>query len=179
MKQTDTLINKKHTVKDYKKLNEGAPYELINGMLVEEPSPTYGHQAKLRDIFNQIFNYLKENSLGETLCAPLDVYFDEENVFQPDIVFVSNIRKHIIHEDGIHGSPDLIIEILSPATAFYDLNEKKRNYEKYGVKEYWVIDPENEKVIGYENINGEFIEFYSGYGKFSSKVLNLDISVQL
>ena len=176
MKQTDTLINKKHTVKDYKKLNEGAPYELINGILVEEPSPTYGHQNYSLKIVNQIYNHLNSLPIGEVLYAPLDVYFDEENVFQPDIVFVSNKRKHIIHEDGI---PDLIIEILSPATAFYDLNDKNRIYEKYRVKEYWIIDPENEKVIGYENVNGEFIEFYSGSGKFSSKVLDLDISVQL
>ena len=96
MKQTDTLINKKHTVKDYKKLNEGAPYELINGILVEEPSPTYGHQNYSLKIVNQIYNHLNSLPIGEVLYAPLDVYFDEHNVFQPDIIyrFINNIIRN-------------------------------------------------------------------------------------
>ena len=173
-----TGTTQKHTVEDYLKLEEGAPFELINGMLVEEPSPSYGHQARLRDVFNQIFNSLKSSAIGETLCAPMDVYLDEYNVYQPDIIYISNERKHIIREDGIHGVPDLIIEFLSPSTAYYDIKEKKRVYEKYGVMEYWIINPDNDEVIGFENVNEKFQEFYRGYEKFSSKVLKLDISLK-
>jgi len=110
---------RKYTVQDYKKLEEGDPHQLINGdLIMREASPSYGHQGVLRDVFYQIVNHLQSNPIGETLCAPIDVYLDEYNVMQPDIVFISNERSYITEKDGLHGAPDMIIEILSP---FYRL----------------------------------------------------------
>lgn len=172
---------KQYTVKDYKQFEEGDPHQLINGKLIAlgEPAPTYGHQGIVTDILTQIRFFLKNSPIGEVRCAPIAVYFDEKNVLQPDIVFVSNKRNNIIHDDGLHGAPDMIIEILSPSTSYYDTNIKKSIYEKYDVKEYWIINPDNDEVIGYENIDLKFQEFYRGYEKFSSKVLKLDISIRL
>ena len=90
--------------------------------------------------------YVEKNDLGEVFYSPIDVYFDEEDVFQPDIVFISKARLDIIGEIKIEGPPDLIIEILSPSTAYYDLGRKYEVYERSGVKEYWVVHPERKSV---------------------------------
>jgi Uma2 family endonuclease len=104
----------------------------------------------------------------------MDNYFDDENVFQPDILFVSNERLHVIEEDGLYGAPDLVIEILSPSTAKYDLGEKKDVYERSGVKEYWIIDPATESVHGYFLTNGLFDEIANDKNIIRSRLLNTE-----
>ncbi len=171
---------KRYTTEDYKRLVEGDPHQLINGdLIMREASPTYGHQGLLRDVFMQIVNHLRDNPVGEALCAPIDVYLDEHNVLQPDIVFVANDGSAIARKDGFHGAPDMIIEILSPSTSYYDLTVKKGIYEKHGVREYWIIDPSDGTVIGFKYIDGNFHEFFTGKDVFSSEVLNIEISLTL
>jgi len=72
--------------------------------------------------------------LGTVRYAPYDVYLDDKNAFQPDILFVRKENMHLIEEDGLYGAPDLVIEILSPSNSKYDLKVKKEVYERYGVK---------------------------------------------
>lgn len=133
---------KKYTEKDYQLLEEGAPFQLINGDLIMSPSPTPYHQILLGRIFKVIDAFLEKNTLGGLcLFAPMDVQLDEENIFQPDLLYISEERKSELVRDRIAGAPDLIIEILSPSTAYYDLKQKKDYYERYGVKEYLIIDP--------------------------------------
>lgn len=171
---------KKYTTEDYKKLEEGDPHQLINGdLIMREASPTYGHQGILRDVFNQIVNHLRDNPVGETLCAPIDIYLDGHNVLQPDIVFVANKGRAIAKKDGFHGAPDMVIEILSDSTSYYDTTVKKGIYEEHGVREYWIIDPADNTVIGFKNMEGNFHEFFTGKDKFSSEVLNIEISLTL
>lgn len=79
--------------------------------------------------------------MGKVRIAPYDVYFNNRNVYQPDIIFMANENVKNIEENGLHGAPDLVIEVLSPATAKYDLEDKKDVYERYRVKEYWAVDP--------------------------------------
>lgn len=81
------------------------------------------------------------NNLGVVFTAPLDVKFDDGNVLQPDVLYISAERKQELVKDRIEGAPDLVIEILSPSNAYYDLRQKKDIYEKYGVKEYIIVDP--------------------------------------
>jgi Uma2 family endonuclease len=139
-------VKEKHTIKDYKLLPEGAPYQLIEGELVMTPSPTTFHQIILGNLNEKIRAFVKEKDAGLVLFAPIDVYLDDENVFQPDIVFISKQRQDVVKDDGIHGAPDMIIEILSPSTAYYDIKKKYKIYEKFGVKEYWIVDPEMKSV---------------------------------
>lgn len=120
---------------------------------------------------------LDKESKGEVFCAPLDVFLDQENAYQPDILFVSKERLNIIKEDGIYGIPDLIIEILSISNSYHDLKTKKNVYEKYGVKEYWIIDPMDKEAIGFQNKQNKFIEFFRGNGGFTLKLLNLEIKI--
>ncbi|MVN20091.1 Uma2 family endonuclease [Mucilaginibacter arboris] len=135
---------KKYTEKDYQLLEEGAPFQLINGDLVMSPSPSSYHQLLSARIFKIIDAFSEKiNADGLCLYAPLDVVLDEENIFQTDLIYISGERKKELFHDRIMGAPDLIVEILSPSTAYYDLQQKKNFYERYGVKEYLIIDPKH------------------------------------
>ena len=147
---------KKYTYEDYVKLPEGAPYQLIGGELIMTPAPTPYHQIVSRKIMSLLIQYVEKNNLGEILYSPIDVYFSEEDVFQPDIIFISKERLDIIGETKIKGAPDLVIEILSPATAYYDLGRKYEVYEKNGVKEYWIVHPKRKSIEIYQNESGQF-----------------------
>jgi Uma2 family endonuclease len=110
----------------------------------------------------------------------LDVLLSDGDVYQPDIIFISSDRLEIIGKKKIEGSPDIVIEILSSGTAYFDLRIKYRAYEEYGVREYWIVDPELKKIEVYENQNEKF-KIYSEAeekGNVSSKVLDkLSISL--
>ncbi len=141
------IIKTKATVEDYRKLPEGAKYELIDGEIIERenpnmPSPRILHQELSADLMRILGNLVHEKQRGNLLHAPTDVYLDAENVVQPDILFIETSRvAQLRKEDGIYGAPDLIIEILSPSTGYYDLKKKFHLYERHGIKEYFVIDP--------------------------------------
>jgi len=152
-------------------LPEGTLIQLIENNLVMSPAPTDRHQWIVIEIGAELRNFIKATKKGTVRVSPYDVYFDNENVFQPDITFISNGRKHLIRENGLHGAPDLIIEILSPATAKYDLNEKKAVYECYGVTEYWVVDPADNSTNGFYLVQDEYHEFFKGTGVIESKLL--------
>ncbi len=104
------------------------------------PAPNPYHQEVLRDLSFQILLFLEKNKLGHLYYAPLDVYFSEIDVYQPDIVFIRKGREEIIGDSKVEGVPDLIIEILSPSTAYYDLRNKYKTYESSGVTEYWIVE---------------------------------------
>lgn len=138
---------KKYTVADYMMLEEGAPFQLINYDLIMSPSPIPIHQAVSMRLIQAISNFLdSKNDNGFLVSAPMDVKFDEGNVLQPDVLYITEERKAEIIKDFIIGAPDLVIEILSPSNAYYDLRQKKDIYEKYGVKEYIIIDPVQENA---------------------------------
>ncbi|MBI4947723.1 MAG: Uma2 family endonuclease [Bacteroidetes bacterium] len=172
--QTATL---KKNITDFKLLEEGEYCQLINGEIIMSPSPSTAHQRVSRRIFEQILKCLEKNNMGEAFYAPVDVFFDDENVFEPDILFVSKERSGIIHDDGIHGAPDIIIEILSVTSGYHDTKIKKRVYEKYGVKEYWIIDPLDSEVTGFKNSGGKFVEIFNGSAQFTIQLLNLEIKL--
>lgn len=149
------LTLKKQTIDDYLKLPEGARYQLIKGEIIKFPSPTEQHQHILFILTLKIGNFLLQNNIGVARFAPLDVHLDEENVFQPDLLFISNENNHII-KDRIYGAPDFVVEVLAPSTAYYDWEEKKEIYAKYGVKEYWIINAQKRYIEMYANKNNEF-----------------------
>jgi Uma2 family endonuclease len=150
--------NKKYTAEDYMLLEEGAPFQLINYDLIMSPSPTPLHQIISLRLTLLFGNFLEGKSdLGFFACAPLDIKFDEGNVLQPDIVYISPERASEIVKEIIVGAPDLVIEILSPSTGYYDLSQKKDVYQKHGVKEYIVVDPIVQKVEQYILKNGVYV----------------------
>ena len=131
------------TVQDYLDIPEEDEnrYELIDGELFMAPAPTWEHQSNSHNLALLLSNFVSAGNLGVVRYAPLDVYLSDEDVFQPDIVFISNERLGIIRSDGVHGAPDLVIEILSPGTERIDRTLKSERYELFGVKEYWRTDP--------------------------------------
>jgi Uma2 family endonuclease len=141
----------KFTYEDYKSLPESETkrYELLGGELVMVPSPSFKHQLVSGNLELPLRNFVDENELGIILHAPFDVVLGEgkgREVVQPDILYVSKQRSQIITEEEIRGAPDLVIEILSPATADRDRTYKRTLYARHGVKEYWIVDPEAKTV---------------------------------
>lgn len=136
----------RYTYEDYCRLPEGSPYQLIGGELVMTPSPTPYHQMVSMKLELKMAGYVLEKGLGIVLDAPVDVYLEETETYQPDIIYISNERLSIIEEKRINGAPDLVVEILSPGTGYYDLRTKYKVYEKSGVREYWIVDPHSKSV---------------------------------
>ena len=136
----------KFNYQDYLQLPEDKRYEIIDGDLFMVPSPNEAHQRFLVTLTNIMVNYVRKNKLGSIYCAPFDVLFSEEDIVQPDIIFVSNENRKIITKDNIKGAPDLLVEILSPGTSKRDLGIKKKLYAKNGVCEYWIVDPAQETI---------------------------------
>ncbi len=172
-----TIEKKTFTYKDYEKLPEGSPYQLIGGDLVMTPSPIPYHQILIGKIFLKLSKYVEDKKVGMVLLAPLDVYFSETDTYQPDIMFISRERLNIVGEKKIEGPPDLIIEILSPQTAYYDLRTKKDTYEKSGVKEYWIVDPLQKTIEVFFNKEGGFklVGSAKGEGEINSEILKGNI----
>ena len=153
---TIAFENKNYTYEDYARLPEGSPYQLIGGDLIMVPAPAPYHQRISRKIEFMLLQHVEKNDLGEVFYSPIDVYFSEEDTFQPDIIFILKERSNIIGETKIEGAPDLIIEILSPSTAYYDLGRKYKVYEKAGVKEYWLVHPDRKAIEIYLNSGEKF-----------------------
>jgi len=136
------------TADDYKILPESGPrYQLIEGALELAPAPNSAHQQISGNLFLIIGNWTKSAGHGgKVIAAPLDVYLDKFNVYQPDIVYLSPDNLGILTTIGIEGAPDLVIEILSPSTRVLDLGPKKKNFARYKVKEFWAVDPAAETI---------------------------------
>lgn len=162
MKVKETALSYKihrkvYTYQDYLDLpDDGKRYEIINGELVMVAAPFTIHMRISKKIYNLLLSYSEDETKGEIFYAPIDVVLGDTNVFQPDLLFVKKENSHIITEKNIYGAPDLIIEILSPSTAYYDLVEKKESYASFGVKEYWIVDPQKQWIEIYLNVESEF-----------------------
>ena len=133
------------TVEDLQLLPEGTFAELIDGEIVLSPAPTRLHQHISRILSFELESHIRSRGGGVMYFAPIDVHLSREYVFQPDIIYISDERADILG-DQVYGAPDLVIEILSPSTGYYDLTKKRDAYERFGVKEYWIVDPERKRV---------------------------------
>jgi Uma2 family endonuclease len=147
---------KNSVVKEQTEIYDGFDrYEIIDHIRYDlKPSPTVNHQ-KLLTLLN-VSLYYTCHAEGIILLAPMDVYFDDGNIFQPDLIFISNDNQGIIKEQRIEGAPDLVAEILSPSTSMNDKIRKKAQYERFGVKEYWVVDPVHFVIDQFVLDNGKF-----------------------
>jgi Uma2 family endonuclease len=149
--QTATIDRSKQwTVDDFLKLEESnLPCELINGELIMSPSPVPIHQIISGNLYDILKAYAKKTG-SIVFFAPMDLYINHKNVFQPDLIYISKERKDIITNRGVEGIPDLIVEIISPSNVFTDRNRKKKTYQEIGVGEYWIIDPAHQTCEIYQ-----------------------------
>lgn len=157
----------------YKSLPEGTLAELIDNVLYMSPSPVYKHQRVLLSLASQLKSRIEDMNLGAVAIAPFDVYLDETgNAVQPDIVIVLKRNLHILNEEGhIHGVPDLLVEVLSPGNTDHDLVRKKNLYEKFGVKEYWIVDPDTTQASVFFLQNQKYQLHFEGLSNIESKLL--------
>lgn len=172
---------KRWTADDYKQLDEDVKCEIIDAELIMTPAPNTNHQKVSMSLIFKIRQYIEIKKKGILFHAPTDIYFDERNVFQPDLIYVDDQHASIIREKGIEGVPDLIIEIISPSNSYIDRYIKKGKYAQFGVKEYWIVDPANKTLEVFSLDQGQeygLFLFLAEGGEVKSALLK-DLSFEL
>lgn len=163
----------KLTYADYCLTPDDERYELVDGELIMVPAPGESHQIVAMELGALLHVFVKARGLGRVFSAPYDVVLSDTDIVQPDLLFVSNERTHIRTPTNIRGAPDLVVEILSPSTASRDWREKRDLYAEYGVREYWLVDPDTRTVTVLLLNDGVFVEVarYSAGAILSSPTL--------
>ena len=138
------------------------------------PAPNTFHQRISGRIYRIMANFVLDNGFGEIFDAPTDVVLSDDVVVQPDILFISKERAGIIGEQAIMGAPDLVVEIISPSSSFNDSVRKREIYQRFGVKEYWLVFPEEKAIEIMTLENGIYRELCSAkeQGTVQSKLLH-------
>ena len=174
--------NVKYSVRDYMNLPESEEkrYELIEGELYMVPSPTTIHQRISGNLNSAMRDFVRSHQLGEVLTAPLDVVLSDEDVLQPDLLYISTRRSGIVKDQNIQGPPDLVVEILSPGTADRDRTTKRARYAKFGIREYWIVDPEAKtvEVLKADNVGFESVRVHPEGTQATSPLLE-DLTVDV
>lgn len=161
-----TTQKERKTAADYAKLPDSKErYELIDGELIMVPAPTFEHQDILSFLISKLDGVVRPHKLGKVVPAPTDVHATTHDVYQPDILFIRKENLGIVRDGAVHGAPDLVIEILSPSTGYYDLKHKKDVYQQIGVQEYWIVDPMDKTVECFLNSPRGYETFFLGKKK--------------
>lgn len=169
-----TSLELRLTYEDYCKIPFGERYELVEGDLRKmTPAPSVFHQEVSGRIEMALRQWVGDRKLGKVYYSPIDVVLSRHNVVQPDILFISRERLGIIKEACIRGAPDLVIEILSPSTEEWDRIIKRQIYGRYGVREYWIVDPEGRsiEVTAHNSKELATVQIYSSGMTLSSPLL--------
>lgn len=150
------------TYQDYVKLTQpdNGNFELLNGQIYFMASPKPSHQRISLHLSYFLAACVIPNNLGEIFPAPMDVVFTEHDTFQPDLLFITKEGLNIIGENKIDGSPDLVVEILSPSNDVNDAERRPMSYKKHiyeitGVKEYWLVNVEKQTLTLYKQVANE------------------------
>ena len=130
--------------------DDGRRHEIINGGHCVSLAPSFQHQQIVLRLSFKLYEFVQVHGLGVIAFAPIDVFLSEHDVIQPDVLFISSERESIITKKNIQGAPDLLIEVLSESNRRQDEVVKRKLYGRYGVNEYWIVDPELETVKIYQ-----------------------------
>ena len=126
--------------------DDGNRHELIDGVHHVTPSRDVRHQVIVVRLVVEIATYLKQHPVGRVFIAPLDVVLSNHDVVEPDVLFVATDQTEMLTEKNVQGPPALVVEVLSPSTRKRDAQAKRRLFERTGVREYWLVDPELDTV---------------------------------
>jgi Uma2 family endonuclease len=133
--------------------DDGQRHELIDGEHFVTPSPSTPHQRIVGNLHFALRRYLVEQPIGEVFLAPFDVVFSTFDIVEPDLLYISNERRReILTPLHVRGTPELVIEVGSPGTRRRDETIKRRLYERAGVAEYWIVDPDLDVVRVYRRV---------------------------
>jgi Uma2 family endonuclease len=138
--------------------DDGKRHELVDGEHYVSPSPNRKHQTIVGNLFALLWTHLTRRPAGQVFVAPFDVVFSDFDVVEPDILYVSNARTlDVLTDKHVRGAPDLVVEVGSPGTRRRDETLKHRLYERSGVSEYWVVDPEIDVIKVYRSVDGRYV----------------------
>ena len=153
----ETAASVKFTYEDFLNFpDDGKRHEIIDGAHYVTPSPNTKHQMVCTNLTAMLWTYLKNHPLGVVFVAPFDVVFSDFSVVEPDLLYISRERGGILTDKHVRGAPDLVVEILSPGTRETDEVTKRKLYERFGVREYWIVDPELETIKVYRRVEAAF-----------------------
>lgn len=166
-----------YTYEDYLTFADDFRCEIINGQVYDmTPSPTSAHQRVSGEIYWLIRDHLrKQTHACQVFVAPLDVVIAKDQVVQPDVFVVCDRRK--IEKTHISGAPDVVFETASPATSLKDRREKMQLYERSGVAEYFIVDPDAGFIEKYMSIDGKYARagIYAGDAPFCIDTISLEL----
>ena len=152
-----TAPSVKFTYEDFLNFpNDGKRHEIIEGEHYVTPSPNTKHQTVSLNLTLLLGTYLKHHPIGRVFAAPFDVIFSDLDIVEPDLLYISRERAGILTDKHVRGSPDLVVEIASPGTRKTDEVTKRKLYERFDVREYWVVDPELDAIKVYRRDDGIF-----------------------
>ena len=145
------------TVEEYELLpDDGIRYEILEGELAMTPAPTTEHQRISRRLQFILYGALEQTGRAEVFNAPFDVQLDDASLVQPDLVVILEEHRDLLTERRLVGPPDVVVEILSISTARHDKTTKMRLYARFGVPSYWLVDPEQKRLLEYVLDEGSY-----------------------
>lgn len=152
--------------------------QLIDGEVVIGVAPYVKHQMIVREIMF-LFMTIAKQKQGEAFDSPTEVYLDEYNVYEPDVLYLTPDSNCAVTEKNLQGAPDLVVEVLSPSTAKHDRGAKFQAYQQHGVDEYWIVDPVHETLEVWQLAEGRFtlLGAFSSGDTFTSRPLGEDVAV--
>jgi len=168
---------------DYFQLPEYAEndlIQLIDGEVMISMPPIPKHQDIADEIF-YLFKTIARKSSGRAFFSPIEVYLDEHNVYEPDVLYLKPDSACTVGDKRLMGAPDLVVEVLSPGTAKYDRQQKYQAYERHGVGEYWIVDPVHEVIeVWALGDDASFVRqgAYADDDTFKSVTLGEDVAVK-
>lgn len=173
-----------YTAEDFYMIPDEYRVELIEGVIYEASSPDAVHQEIVGDIYTVLKQYIRSRGgKCRVYTAPLDVRFlpekpdSKDTIVQPDILVVCPEGKGTFRKGRVIGAPDLVIEVTSPSTARHDLIRKLHAYEKAGVREYWIVDPWNRRVVVYDFTSEIYPSIYGFRDKIPVAVYGGDLQI--
>ena len=163
--------------------DDGKRHELIDGEHYVTPSPNLPHQSIAGTLYGLLWTYLRKEPRGRVFFAPLDVVLSHFDIVEPDLLYVSNTRAaDVLTELHVKGVPDLVVEIKSPSTGTRDTGLKRRLYERFGVSEYWLVDPKTSAITVYRGGDTGFdapIKLHGATGDTLTSPLFPDLALSL
>ena len=153
---------------------EDTKADLINGVMIVETPASYIHERLFQFLFTLLTIYVRRQGLGQVLGSRTAVRLEEGHIYEPDLLFVHREREDIIGDQQVDGAPDLVVEILSASTYYYDTGAKREGYERNGVRELWLLDPygiEGTQMLVRDEATGRFRAVPFAGGVYRSTVI--------
>jgi len=166
-----------YRMRDYERLPDEPRCELIFGRYVVSPAPLVRHQIVVALVWQHLERFARE-SQGLAVLAPVDVVIADHSAVQPDVLYVARERRNIV-TDRVEGPPDLVVEVLSPGSAWRDRGEKLKLYAEGRVREYWIVDPAEKQIEFLINDDGRFVVVLAADNAYRSPAiegLSLDLA---